>query len=61
MTQDDAAATSPVVGIDLGTTNSVVAGWVDGKVQVLQKTVRHSCRRWSASLPTVACSLAKRP
>lgn len=34
MTQDDAAATSPVVGIDLGTTNSVVAGWVDGKVQV---------------------------
>ena len=34
MTQDDPAATSPVVGIDLGTTNSVVAGWVDGKVQV---------------------------
>lgn len=37
MTHDDTATTSPVVGIDLGTTNSVVAGWVDGKVQVFEE------------------------
>jgi molecular chaperone DnaK len=27
----------PIVGIDLGTTNSVVAAWLDGKVQVIRE------------------------
>ena len=33
----DATADSPVIGIDLGTTNSVVAACIDGRVRVLEE------------------------
>lgn len=35
--REAAPADSPVIGIDLGTTNSMVAGWVDGQVRVFEE------------------------